>query len=88
VLNVLNSIVKPFNDDNLMAIKPLKCIFALNYIIIIRMNNPVTGFSKPSKEEKINWIAKEYFSTPSEAILYYKTIGTQMKSTKATDDVH
>jgi hypothetical protein len=55
VLNVLNSIVKPFNDDNLMAIKPLKCIFALNYIIIIRMNNPVTGFSKyPKKKNKLD----------------------------------
>jgi hypothetical protein len=41
------------------------------------MNNPVTGFSKPSKEE-INWIAKEYFSTPGLSF-YYKTIGTQMK---------
>jgi hydroxymethylglutaryl-CoA reductase len=36
------------------------------------MNNPVTGFSKLSKEEKINWIAKEYFSTPSEAIILLK----------------
>jgi hydroxymethylglutaryl-CoA reductase len=27
------------------------------------MNNAVAGFSKLSKEEKINWIAKEYFST-------------------------
>jgi hydroxymethylglutaryl-CoA reductase len=36
------------------------------------MNNPVSGFSKLSKEEKINWIAKEYFSTPSEAILLLK----------------
>jgi hydroxymethylglutaryl-CoA reductase len=36
------------------------------------MNNAVTGFSKLSKEEKINWIAKEYFSTPSEAIALLK----------------
>jgi hydroxymethylglutaryl-CoA reductase len=36
------------------------------------MNKPVTGFSKLSKEEKINWIAKEYFSTPSEAIALLK----------------
>jgi hydroxymethylglutaryl-CoA reductase len=28
------------------------------------MNNAVAGFSKLSKEKKINWIAKEYFSTP------------------------
>lgn len=36
------------------------------------MNNAVTGFSKLSKEEKINWIAKEYFSNPSEAIILLK----------------
>jgi hydroxymethylglutaryl-CoA reductase len=36
------------------------------------MNKAVTGFSKLSKEEKINWIAKEYFSTPSEAIALLK----------------
>jgi hydroxymethylglutaryl-CoA reductase len=32
------------------------------------MNNAVAGFSKLSKQEKINWIAKEYFSNPQEAI--------------------
>jgi hydroxymethylglutaryl-CoA reductase len=31
------------------------------------MNNAVAGFSKLSKEEKINWIATEYFSNPQEA---------------------
>lgn len=36
------------------------------------MNNAVAGFSKLSKEEKINWIAKEYFSTPEEAIKLLK----------------
>ena len=36
------------------------------------MNNAVAGFSKLSKEEKINWIAKEYFSTPTEAIALLK----------------
>src|SRR6187402_1826952 len=36
------------------------------------MNNAVTGFSKLSKEEKINWIANNYFSTPSEAITLLK----------------
>jgi hydroxymethylglutaryl-CoA reductase len=36
------------------------------------MNNAVTGFSKLSKEEKINWIAKEYFSNPEEAISLLK----------------
>ncbi|WP_026708264.1 hydroxymethylglutaryl-CoA reductase, degradative [Flavobacterium frigidarium] len=32
------------------------------------MNNPIAGFSKLSKEQKINWIAKEYFSSPNDAI--------------------
>ena len=32
------------------------------------MTKTVTGFSKLSKEEKINWIAKTYFSNPDEAI--------------------
>ena len=36
------------------------------------MNNAVAGFSKLTKEEKINWIAKEYFSNPSEAITLLK----------------
>ena len=36
------------------------------------MNNAVAGFSKLSKEEKINWIANEYFANPSEAIATIK----------------
>lgn len=36
------------------------------------MTNAVSGFSKLSKEEKINWIAKEYFSNPSEAVSLLK----------------
>lgn len=36
------------------------------------MNNAVAGFSKLSKEEKINWIAETYFSNPSEAVLLLK----------------
>jgi hydroxymethylglutaryl-CoA reductase len=32
------------------------------------MNNSVAGFSKLTKEEKINWIANEYFANPSEAV--------------------
>jgi len=36
------------------------------------MSNVVAGFSKLSKEEKINWIAKEYFSNPPEAIALLK----------------
>ena len=32
------------------------------------MNKAVSGFSKLSKEDKINWIAKTYFSNPNQAI--------------------
>jgi hydroxymethylglutaryl-CoA reductase len=36
------------------------------------MNNAVAGFSKLSKEEKINWITQEYFSNPTEAVATIK----------------
>ena len=36
------------------------------------MKNAVHGFSKFSKEEKITWIANEYFSNPMEAIILLK----------------
>ena len=36
------------------------------------MTEAVSGFSKLSKKEKIDWIAKEYFSNPSEAISLLK----------------
>lgn len=36
------------------------------------MNNAVVGFSKLSKEEKINWIANNYFSNTLEAISLIK----------------
>jgi hydroxymethylglutaryl-CoA reductase len=36
------------------------------------MPKSITGFSKLSKEEKINWVAKTYFSKPSEAISLLK----------------
>ena len=36
------------------------------------MSNAVSGFSKLSKDEKINWIAKEYFSEPTEAVSLLK----------------
>jgi hydroxymethylglutaryl-CoA reductase len=37
------------------------------------MNNEIAGFSKLSKEEKINWIANHYFSIPSEAVSLLKS---------------
>ena len=36
------------------------------------MNKAISGFSKLSKEEKIKWIANQYFSTPPEAISLLK----------------
>lgn len=36
------------------------------------MNNAVAGFSKLTKEEKINWIANEYFANPNEAVTVLK----------------
>jgi hydroxymethylglutaryl-CoA reductase len=36
------------------------------------MNKAISGFSKLSKEEKIKWIANQYFSTPTEAITLLK----------------
>lgn len=50
------------------------------------MNNPVSGFSKLSKEEKINWIAKEYFSTPSEAIILLKNYWNSDEKTQKLHD--
>ncbi len=37
------------------------------------MNNAVAGFSKWTKEEKINWIAESYFSNPQDAIALIKS---------------
>lgn len=51
------------------------------------MNKPIAGFSKLSKEEKINWIANEYFSTPSEAIALLKNYwNTDEKLQKLHDE--
>jgi hydroxymethylglutaryl-CoA reductase len=36
------------------------------------MNDAVSGFSKLSKDEKINWIANRYFSNPTEALALLK----------------
>ena len=36
------------------------------------MNNAIAGFSKLSKEEKINWIATTYFSNSDEAVSLIK----------------
>ena len=51
------------------------------------MDNAIAGFSKLSKEEKINWIAKEYFSNPGEAISTIKNYwNSDVKLQKLHDD--
>ena len=51
------------------------------------MNQAVSGFSKLSKEEKIAWIAKTYFSTPENAIQLLKNYwNTDEKIQKLHDE--
>lgn len=52
--------------------KPKTYLCASLYFNLLKMNKPVQGFSKLSKEEKINWIASEYFSNPADAITLLK----------------
>lgn len=51
------------------------------------MNKAISGFSKLSKEEKISWIAKEYFSNPEEAVAILKNYwNSDAKLQKLHDD--
>ncbi|KVV13769.1 hydroxymethylglutaryl-CoA reductase, degradative [Flavobacterium sp. TAB 87] len=51
------------------------------------MNNAVAGFSKLSKQEKIDWIANQYFSSPNEAIrLLQKYWNSDEKTQKLHDE--
>lgn len=60
--------------DNLENTIEVEYVSLRSYIIIYNyMNHAVAGFSKLSKEEKINWIASHYFSTPNEAITLLKS---------------
>jgi hydroxymethylglutaryl-CoA reductase len=49
------------------------------------MNNPVAGFSKLSKEEKINWCQRILFSSES-IIEQWKTMEFWWKTTKLHDE--
>lgn len=49
------------------------------------MNNHIAGFSKLAKEDKINWIANEYFSNPLEAT---KTLKQYWNSNEALQKLH
>jgi hydroxymethylglutaryl-CoA reductase len=62
-----------FIETNELLRKRSKSVSLLgNYYNQLRMNQAVSGFSKLSKEEKIDWIAKTYFSTPEHAIQLLK----------------
>ncbi len=70
MLNIQNNIISALLIgqfySNRKAVNQYLCnILPYN---LLKMNNPIAGFSKLSKEQKINWIAKEYFSSPKDAI--------------------
>lgn len=51
------------------------------------MNNSISGFSKLSKEEKVNWIANQYFSSPNEALALLKNyLNSDAKLQQLHDD--
>jgi hydroxymethylglutaryl-CoA reductase len=51
------------------------------------MNNSISGFSKLSKEEKVNWIANQYFSNPNEALALLKNyLNSDSKLQQLHDD--
>lgn len=51
------------------------------------MNNSISGFSKLSKEEKVNWIANQYFSNPNEALALLKNyLNSDAKLQQLHDD--
>ena len=50
------------------------------------MNNTIAGFSKLSKEEKINWIASAYFTKPMEAISILKKYWNADEKTQKLHD--
>ena len=51
------------------------------------MSKNISGFSKLSKEDKINWIAKTYFNNPSDAVLLVKQYwNSDSKLQKLHDD--
>lgn len=60
-------------------------IFAKINFNCLKMNNTIAGFSKLSKDEKINWIANHYFATPDEAI---ETVKKYWNSDKVLQQLH
>ncbi len=70
MLNIQNNIIQAGAIEqfysNIKAVNQYLCSILLYNLL--KMNNPIAGFSKLSKEQKINWIAKEYFSSPNDAV--------------------
>ncbi len=62
--------LKAFSKGLLTSIQSL--ILSLQIKILCKMTKAVSGFSKLSKEEKINWIASNHFSNATEAIQIIK----------------
>lgn len=63
---------------------PRKLIFATHYYFKqLKMSKAIAGFSKLTKEQKIEWLANEYFSAPDEAVSllknYWNTDATVQK---------
>ena len=51
------------------------------------MKNSISGFSKLSREEKVNWIANQYFSSPNEALALLKNyLNSDAKLQQLHDD--
>ena len=59
-------------------------IFVENYLVI-RMEKTITGFSKFSKEEKIDWVVGTFFDDADSA---RKTLGQYLNSNQIIQDVH
>jgi hydroxymethylglutaryl-CoA reductase len=59
-------------------------IFVENYLVI-RMEKTITGFSKFSKEEKIDWVVSTFFDDADSA---RKTLGQYLNSNQIIQDLH
>jgi hydroxymethylglutaryl-CoA reductase len=63
------------NEDKPISVAPniwqmplRKLIFAAHYYFkLLKMSKAIAGFSKFTKEQKIDWMANEYFANPEEA---------------------
>ena len=65
----------------------LKRIFAAYYYYKqLKMSKAIAGFSKLTKEKKIEWIAEEYFSKPEEAISLLKNYWNSNESLQKLHD--